>query len=268
MKNPVILIYANVFDTSVGQTQAYMNFFSQFGDVVMVTSEMDLNRMIEFGDILALPGGMDLNPDRYGSKPGFEMKVINAHYEHLDRYLLLPWIETGKPIIGICRGMQALNVVCGGTLHRHIKGHVQDDNKYWRHDTPQLMYTELKNRKGEYSYPILSINSLHHQCVNVVAPGFNIIGWSEFESNDQVRKITTFKGKKFTFDKSNSLLELASRAMVPEIMVHETLPYVAFQYHPEEFDCPLAIKLIRETLDKYDQEQIIKEEEHLQNIAP
>ena len=148
--------------------------------------------------------------------------------------------------------MQALNVVCGGTLQRHINDHVQDDNKYWRHDTPQTMYTSLKDRHGNYRLPLLSINSLHHQCVNRVAPGFEVIGWSEYAPGDPAKKKAEFKGERFTFEKSGKMTVQAARPMVPEIMRHETLPYIAFQYHPEEFNCTLAISLIEETISKYD----------------
>lgn len=247
MSKPTILLYCNVFDTTVGQSLPYMNFFSQFGDVVLVTSEMNLPKMIEFGDILAVPGGQDIYSDRYGAKPGFNSKNVNAHYEYLDRYLLLPWIETGKPIIGICRGMQALNVVCGGTLIRHINGHVQEDDLYWRYDTPQEMFTNIAG------IAVANINSLHHQCVGKVAPGFDVRGWSDFAVRDRAKKQAEFKAIGYTITKNKDIIvrDQSPVPMVPEIMVHSTRPYVAFQYHPEEFNCPIAITLIEQTLKEY-----------------
>lgn len=252
MQQPIILLYCNVFDNTVGQSKAYMKFFSQFGDVVLVTSEMDLPRMIDLGHILAVPGGQDINSNRYGVKPGFNSKEINVHYEYLDEHLLLPWIETKKPIIGICRGMQALNVVCGGTLHRHIDGHVQDDDKYWRYDTPQMMYTGFTNKNGQLTHPVVPINSLHHQAVNKVAPGFKVLGWSDYEVFDKAKKKAEFSAPRHYYRKKDGDLVITdSLPMVPEIIEHETRPYIAFQYHPEEFNCEIAITLIESQLNYF-----------------
>lgn len=254
MNKPIILLYTNVYDTTVGQGKAYMKFFSQFGDVLLVTSEMNLERMIELGDILALPGGQDINSDKYGARPGFMSKEINVHYEYLDKYLLSPWIETGKPIIGICRGMQALNVACGGTLHRHISGHVQSDDEFYRWSTPQKMYTCIVDKGKNPLYPIVQINTYHHQAVNKLAPGFQIIGWSEFADRDPAKKSAEFEAHSFYKEKDNSKKIVRNntvKPMVPEIMEHTELPYIAFQYHPEETNCELAIMLINETLNNY-----------------
>jgi len=144
MSKPKILIYGNVYDTAVGQSIAYMDFFSQFGDVIIVTSEMDLDWMIEIGDILALPGGMDVLNNK--AKPGFYAGKAHPHYEYLDENLLAPWLKTSKPIIGICRGMQVLNTRLGGTLHRHVIEHVQAD-KLDRSETPDLLFTSIKDKE-------------------------------------------------------------------------------------------------------------------------
>ena len=137
-----ILIYANVFDTTVGQSISYMEFFSKFGEVILITSEMDMKKWINYGDILAVPGGMDLASYRYGEKPGFNSKLVNNHFEYLDNHLLAPWLLTGKPVIGICRGMQALNVALGGTLHRHVVDH-NLESKEGRGGITHELYTNL-----------------------------------------------------------------------------------------------------------------------------
>ena len=260
MKKPLILMYTNVYETTAGQGLAYLKFFSQFGDVLLVTSEMDLTRMIALGDVLALPGGMDLNSDTYGSRPGFDMRYINAHFEYLDKYLLMPWIETGKPIVGICRGMQALNVACGGTLHRHIWGHVQEDERY---ETSEKMFTMFTDDKGKNIHQVVDINSFHHQSVDILAPGFQILGWSEYSYRDPARKKAKFKGAKWEETMSKGYKQMFARPMVPEIMAHTDRPYIAFQYHPEELNCDLAISLITETLANYDNQKATEEKEEV-----
>ncbi len=247
MSKPKILIYANVYDTTVGQGIPYMNFFSKFGDVILISSEMDLEYWISQGDILALPGGMDMLSSKYGISPGWFSKNVNAHYEYLDENLLVPWLDTGKPIIGICRGMQVLNVYCGGTLHRHVEGHVQDDNKYWRYDRPDEMFTDFQKA------PIYMINSFHHQAVRKVAPGFDVLGWSWAESDCPSLSSSEFSNHSFVKEKGRNTPVKSTHKypMIPEIMKHSERPYIAFQYHPEEFNDTLAISLINNTLKDY-----------------
>src|SRR5688572_22952960 len=120
-----IALYANVYDTTVGQSISYMDFFSQFGEVILVTSESNINRIIEECDILAIPGGSDVLSLKHNIFPGFNATRANPHFEYLDEHLLKPWIETSKPIIAICRGIQVLNVAMGGTLYTDVLGHVQ-----------------------------------------------------------------------------------------------------------------------------------------------
>lgn len=236
-----IALYANVYDTTVGQTIAYMNFFGLFGEVILVTSESDLGRIIKECDILGLPGGSDVLSTKYNMKPGFNSRYINTHYEYLDKNLLEPWIATNKPIIGICRGMQILNVALGGTLHTHIEGHVQDEEKYARASTMQTMYTSIPGIKR---WPI---NSFHHQAIAKVADGLEVIGWGDLEelipngeTADQIYTNTQYWVNK----NEKSITTYVNQPMVPEMVIHRTKPYVAFQYHPEENLDALAIQLI------------------------
>lgn len=248
MLKPKILIYGNVYETTVGQGIAYMKYFSHFGDVSIVTTEMNLERCIAEADILALPGGMDMFSGWYGARPGFDSRHLNHHFEYLDQNLLKPWLATGKPIIAICRGMQVLNVALGGTLHPHVNGHQQAD-KYDRDDRPNDMYTDMG--EGLEIYPI---NSYHHQAVKEVAEGFEVLGWSDVFKYCPSLKKSKFKA--VGYDKIKGVVKKNSKAtaMIPEIMRHKTLPYIAFQYHPEEFMCPLAIHLTEKLIEKYNEQ--------------
>ena len=121
MKLPKILLYSDSYGGRVGISEPYVNFFSQFGEVILVGPGNDLPFFIHHGDILAMPGGADIDSWRYHESPR-TVGRLNAHYEFLDEFLLMPWIKTGKPIIGICRGMQSLNVALGGSLHQDVYG--------------------------------------------------------------------------------------------------------------------------------------------------
>jgi putative glutamine amidotransferase len=94
-------IYADTFNGKVGQTFAYMQFFSQFGFVRMISTHENLDNIINEIDILVIPGGADVDATLYGEIPGVNDSRINQHYEYLDNLLIPQFIQANKPIIGI-----------------------------------------------------------------------------------------------------------------------------------------------------------------------
>ena len=247
-KNKVIGIYADTFNVKVGQTYAYMQFFSQFGYVRMISTSDRLDNIVNEVDALVVPGGADVDSPLYNAVPGVMDGRTNQHYEYLDKVLIQQFVDARKPIIGICRGMQRLNVFFGGTLEQHITGHQQGENRV---RTDQTVYLR-NNSSGLFggidgnTLKEIEVNSMHHQCVGVVGNGFEVIGYSDLfvghyieEPHVYNREIQPKGGKKTVID----------RYGVPEVMVHTSLPIVAFQYHPEEFNCPYAVSLINEILE-------------------
>jgi gamma-glutamyl-gamma-aminobutyrate hydrolase PuuD len=255
MSRKKIALYANVYETVVGQNITYMNFFALFGEVILVHSEMNIENVVKECDILALPGGMDLNSLSYGKSPGFESQKLNAHYEYLDKTLLSQWMVTNKPIIGICRGLQALNVALGGSLHRNIIGHVQEDKK-GRDDTPDIMFTDIPG------YQMHQINSYHHQAIDKLGEGLKVLGWGILYGNCPTQRGAKSPHMlyKHIYEPVNKTTKSPRRstdmyACIAEIVKHNTKPYIAFQYHPEETFDELAISLINKTIGDHDVEK-------------
>lgn len=248
MARKKIILYTDYYNDRVGISAAYVDFFSMFGEVLLVNSMNDLDFFITYGDILALPGGADVDPMRYGGIPTRSGRP-NAQYEYLDKYLLQAWLKTEKPVVGICRGMQTLNVALGGTLFQHVNLHVGDVNDRSKlTDTICTIYNE---------YKILKVNSFHHQAVKKVADGFDVVGWGTvFQNCPSLREGKYLESRpifepvfKDSKNKKSGIIaytKIGDYFSIPEIIKHRTLPYIAFQYHPEEFYCPLAIDLIEE----------------------
>lgn len=227
--NKIFGIYADAFNGKVGQTFAYMQYFSQLGYVRMISTIDNLENIVHEIDVLVVPGGADVLSSRYNMAPGVMDSRVNQHYEYLDSVLIPQFIEAKKPIVGICRGLQTLNVHFGGSLQQHIIGHHQGENRV---KTDQTLYL---NDKTE-----IEVNSMHHQCINELGEGFEILGYT------------------LGYEKTNFTLELGlgknkhlkkTYYAVPEVIKHTNLPIVAFQYHPEEFNCEYATKQILKLIE-------------------
>ena len=136
-------------------------------------------------DGLLLQGGADMSPQSYGEQP---INPAWAGDEIRDRYeieLFQEFVTQGKPVFGICRGHQVINVALGGTLYQDIptqcpgKGEHRDDAKYEHcfHDVRILPNTWLSRL-----YPgadVKRINTIHHQAIKTLGEGLVVEALSE-----------------------------------------------------------------------------------------
>jgi putative glutamine amidotransferase len=122
-------------------------------------------------DGLCLSGGPDLDPAAYGA-PERHLK-LGPTEPSLDAFEL----QRGLPILAICRGAQALNVACGGTLHQHIDGHRQTDPATQPTHTVEIDRGSRLHRIAKAR--TLPVNSFHHQAVDRLGDGLRIVGRAE-----------------------------------------------------------------------------------------
>ncbi len=90
---------------------------------VMIPCELDetsADRIVASLDGLVLTGGPDVDPRAYGEAPHETVYGVSELQDHFEQALLEATIRAGKPVLCICRGLQLLNVVYGGTLHQHL----------------------------------------------------------------------------------------------------------------------------------------------------
>ena len=129
-------------------------------DAVIVTGGYDPSQY----DGIIIPGGGDLDPSRYGQANTGSSNIDNALD---DRQIdaVKRSAEAGKPILGICKGIQLVNVAFGGTLNQNIGGHMG----VW-HSAHVVAGGWLS---GVYSGSV-SVLSYHHQSIRDLAPGFQV----------------------------------------------------------------------------------------------
>lgn len=131
-------------------------------------------------DGLVMHGGADVWPGSYGetpARPEWRGDRIRDEYEIA---LVKSFVDAGKPVFGICRGLQLINVAFGGTLYQDISTQqpqalVHRDGDSYDHNFHQLEIVP-KTRLGSLlaSVDSYKINSIHHQGIKDLAPGFEV----------------------------------------------------------------------------------------------
>ncbi|MDR2505089.1 MAG: gamma-glutamyl-gamma-aminobutyrate hydrolase family protein, partial [Oscillospiraceae bacterium] len=90
------------------------------GAVAVAENEEDAAALADAFDALMLTGGADVYPARFGQTPNASNTYDGAQRDRSDELLFHAFRSRAKRILGICRGCQAINVYCGGTLHQHL----------------------------------------------------------------------------------------------------------------------------------------------------
>lgn len=149
-------------------------------------------------DALILPGGGDITPGFYG-QANHGSRSINTELDLLQIQALEFFVDICKPVLGICKGMQLINVYFGGTLIQNLPSarehQIPDgDLLHMSYVTEDCVLSHLYGKE-------FMINSNHHQAVD--KPGRNL-------------KIVQY-----------------SHDFIPEGFIHDSLPIIGVQWHPE-----------------------------------
>ena len=151
-------------------------------------------------DALLLPGGGDLEPWRYG-RENTASRSLEPERDEAELRLLQDFTAAGKPVLGVCRGLQVINVFFGGTLVQDIPGHAAWSEGDRLHGT-RAAPSPLRPLLGEG----LAVNSAHHQAADRLGAGPRAVQWAEDG--------------------------------VAEALCHARLPVWAVQWHPERLGDP------------------------------
>ncbi|HEU0244863.1 MAG TPA: gamma-glutamyl-gamma-aminobutyrate hydrolase family protein [Candidatus Limnocylindrales bacterium] len=151
-------------------------------------------------DGLLLTGGPDLDPVRYGAAPAGTLDV-DAARDALEASAWDAANRRGLPVLGICRGFQAMNVFAGGTLLQHVEGHAGPSYGSGPALTHPLRVVP-GTRLARILFPanvgggVVTVNSYHHQAVRPsdLAPGLVACGLSPSPAGDLVEAFEAVAG--------------------------------------------------------------------------
>ena len=191
-----------------------------------VTDDVELLRQIVAElDGIILTGGEDIAPHFYGAEKHPQLGEVNHKRDLYDLTLFKLATDRNVPVLGICRGLQLINVGMGGTLYQDIPSEKPSDvnhrpgNSEVAHDVNLTPGSEMHRIMGQNR---IQVNSKHHQGISKLAPGLKISGWSTDS--------------------------------IPEVI--EAYPHrqiLGVQYHPEDFagkGDPLHGKLFKHLVEK------------------
>lgn len=176
MRKPVIGITTSYGTTgNISMRPAYVDAIRENGGIGCLlsrpTDPAEIAALAADLDGLLFAGGNDVDPARYGETVSHPTVEITPERDAFELALFAEFIKTGKPIFGICRGIQLLNVALGGSLHQHIEGHRQTP-------TPgsqpiQTVTVEAGTRLAALTGITgeMPVNTFHHQAVKVPAKG-------------------------------------------------------------------------------------------------
>jgi putative glutamine amidotransferase len=139
------------------------------------------DELLDLVDGLMLAGGGDVDPGSYGARPHPETQGTWPERDRLELALTHRAIERDIPVLGICRGMQMLNVACGGTLDQHLPDRLGHNDH--RHTPGAFSDHEVRLEPGTLAARAVgaattAVKSHHHQGVDELGEGLIVTGKS------------------------------------------------------------------------------------------
>lgn len=196
MPKPLIGITTQRWSSSVtrpnqrvqGELHGYMDAVLAVGGlpvlIPLAVQGADLAELYGYLAGLVLPGGGDVEPALFGAAKHPTTNGIDADRDQAELWLARQALADDKPLLGICRGLQVLNVAAGGDLVQDLPTEVPSANPhYFRYPDYPLDYPAHNVQVAEDSLlarvvgePILEVNSRHHQALGAVAPSLAVVG--------------------------------------------------------------------------------------------
>ena len=151
-------------------------------------------------DGLILCGGSDMDPSYYGEEVNGSVEIDNTR-DQIEIALLQAYVDAGKPVLGICRGHQLINVFFGGSLYQHIEN-AHEHTTGTNYDTSHVVKAAEGSVAEQLYGKEFAVNSYHHQAIKELGKGLKV-----------------------------TMMTADNRVI--EGVEHCSLPVLAVQWHPE-----------------------------------
>lgn len=183
MKKPIIAVTSTYDNGHTFLHKDYSEAVLSAGGIPLAVPHMVapelLDRLCEAADGLLLSGGEDIDPNLYGEEPLPGLGTLTPERDHTEKLLTERFLAADKPVFAICRGMQLLNAVAGGTLFQDIErqcpGALQHRQLAPRHHlSHRVEIAEGSLLAQAAGFTQIRVNSFHHQAVKQPAPGFRV----------------------------------------------------------------------------------------------
>ncbi len=176
----------------------YIKFVKRYNLIPLIIPFNDIDeKILSLCDCFLIPGGNDIDAKYYHRKNHPDSILVDPLVDQLDFKILDYAVKNKRPVLGICRGLQVINVYFGGSLVQHIKSKIHE-NALNHH----LKINDSSYFKNLFSKPYI-INSFHHQKIDKLG---------------------------------NNLIVEGTCKMAIELITHRSLPIIACQYHLEKID--------------------------------
>ncbi|MGO8959270.1 MAG: gamma-glutamyl-gamma-aminobutyrate hydrolase family protein [Streptosporangiaceae bacterium] len=163
--------------------QRYVDMVTRAGGLPVLLPPVEgVARLLSRLDGLILSGGGDVDPARYGAARSPACGPANPARDEAELELCRQALATGLPLLGICRGLQVINVALGGTLHQHLPdlvghdGHSPDVGGYGTHKVSVAPASQLSGVLGRTE---AAVPTRHHQAVDRFGTGLVATAWSD-----------------------------------------------------------------------------------------
>ncbi|MFV9506861.1 MAG: gamma-glutamyl-gamma-aminobutyrate hydrolase family protein [Oscillochloridaceae bacterium umkhey_bin13] len=175
---------------SFGHRKTYVDAILRAGGAPLlippVTDQETLRTLYERLDGVLFAGGGDIAPACYGAEAHPQLGTTDPLRDDAELPMARWAVDDGKPVLGICRGIQVLNVALGGTLYQDIPSEIatelhhnlsyeQEDWALLAHPMRVAPNSRLAHLLG---VELLTINSLHHQAVRDLGQGLRAVAWA------------------------------------------------------------------------------------------
>ena len=203
-------IYEDGIQKQFVNTQ-YLKFIEQFNltPIILPINNQKVAELFDLCDMFLITGGDDLDSFWFNEELDPSVKNVERDMDILDKMVIDYCVKNKKPLFGICRGLQAINVFLGGSLYQDL-----EDKE---HKNKESGEKALINNNGHFfkflGIDEFEINSYHHQGIKVLA-------------SDLIGSIT-------------------SRGLI-EGIEHKTLPIIAIQWHPEKLNDEISKRIFKE----------------------